>query len=44
VLDEETKRRLVQGLISLVLTAIAARLTVYLTNKILGEPQEQLLG
>jgi uncharacterized membrane-anchored protein len=44
VLDEETKRRLVQGLISLVLTAIAARLAVYLTNKILGEPQEQLLG
>lgn len=42
--DDDTKRRLVQGLLSLVLTALAARLAVYLTNKLFGEPQEQLVG
>jgi|HigsolmetaAR201D_1030396.scaffolds.fasta_scaffold25919_1 uncharacterized membrane-anchored protein len=42
-MDDETKRRLVYGLLSLVLSALAARLALYLTNKILGEP-EQLEG
>lgn len=39
-MDEDTQRRLVYGLLSLVLGAIATRLAVYLTNKILGEPEE----
>jgi len=38
MLDDDAKRRLLYGLLSLVLTAIATRLAVYLTNKILGEP------
>ncbi len=39
-MDDETKRRLVYGLLSLVLGAIATRLAMYLTNRILGEPEE----
>jgi hypothetical protein len=39
-MDEDVKRRLVYGLISLILGAIATRLAMYLTNKILGEPEE----
>ncbi len=38
MLDDDTKRRLLRGLLSLVLTAIAARLAVIITNKILGDP------
>jgi hypothetical protein len=44
-MDDDMKRRLVYGLLSLALSLIATRLALYLTNKILGEPQEeQLLG
>ncbi len=39
-MDKDTQRRLVYGLLSLVLGAIATRLAVYLTNKILGEPDD----
>ena len=39
-MDKETQRRLVYGLLSVILGAIATRLAVYLTNKILGEPDE----
>lgn len=39
-MDDDIKRRLVYGLLSLVLSALATRLAVYLTNKILGEPDE----
>jgi hypothetical protein len=38
VMDDDTKRRLVYGLLSLILGAIATRLAMYLTNRILGEP------
>ena len=44
-MDADMKRRLVYGLLSLALSLIATRLALYLTNKILGEPQEEkLLG
>ena len=39
-MDDETKRRLVYGLLSLVLGAIATRLAMYLTNRLLGEPED----
>lgn len=39
-MDDETKRRLVYGLLSLVLSALATRLALFLTNKLLGEPPE----
>ena len=38
-MDDDIKRRLVFGLFSLVLGAIATRLAMYLTNKLLGEPE-----
>jgi uncharacterized membrane-anchored protein len=38
-MEEDTKRQLVYGLISLVLVAIANRLAMYITNKILGDPE-----
>jgi hypothetical protein len=38
-MDDEMKRRLVYGLLSLVLSALATRVALYLTNKILGEPE-----
>jgi len=38
-MDDEMKRRLLYGLLSLVLGALATRLALYLTNKILGEPE-----
>lgn len=37
-MEADTKRQLVYGLISLILSAIATRLALYITNKILGEP------
>ena len=40
-MDDDVKRRLVYGLISVVLGAIATRLAVYLTNKLLGEPDSE---
>lgn len=38
-MEEDTKRQLVYGLISLILSAIATRLALYITNKLLGEPE-----
>jgi uncharacterized membrane-anchored protein len=38
-MEQDTKRQLVYGLLSLILGAIATRLAMYLTNKILGEPE-----
>lgn len=45
-MDDDFKRRLVYGLLSLVLSSLAAWLARYLTNKILGEPpaENQLAG
>ncbi|HET9221035.1 MAG TPA: hypothetical protein VFO07_00940 [Roseiflexaceae bacterium] len=40
-MDDETKRRLVFGLLSLVLSALATRVALYLTNKLLGDPELQ---
>lgn len=41
MMDDDLKRRIVYGIISLVLTSLAAWLATYITNKILGEPPEQ---
>ncbi len=41
-MDEDVKRRLLYGMLSLVLGALATRLAIYLTNRILGEPDEEL--
>jgi uncharacterized membrane-anchored protein len=38
-MEQDTKRQLVYGLISLVLVAVANRLAMYITNKLLGEPE-----
>lgn len=43
-MDDDLKRRVVYGVISLVLTSLAAWLATYLTNRILGEPPEQITG
>jgi hypothetical protein len=40
-MDDEMKRRLLYGLLSLVLSALATRVALYLTNKILGEPEAE---
>jgi hypothetical protein len=37
-MEDDLRRRLVHGLLSLVLSLLAARLALYITNKILGEP------
>ncbi|HEX6289234.1 MAG TPA: hypothetical protein VFZ66_08590 [Herpetosiphonaceae bacterium] len=42
-MEQDTKRQIVYGLLSLILTAIATRLAVYLTNKILGEPEGEAI-
>ncbi len=39
-MDMDLKRRLVFGMLSLALGALATRLALYLTNKLLGEPEE----
>lgn len=46
VTSYELKRRLVGGMLNLVLGALAAWLASYLTNRIVGEPPEapQLAG
>ncbi|MGQ9479911.1 hypothetical protein [Chloroflexus sp.] len=36
--EEELRRKLIHGLLSLVLSLAAAWLATYLTNKLLGEP------
>jgi hypothetical protein len=41
-MEEDVKRRLLYGLLSLVLGMIATRLALYITNKLLGEPDEEL--
>jgi len=38
-MDDEMKRRLLYGMLSILLSALATRLALYLTNKILGEPE-----
>ncbi|HEY3229198.1 MAG TPA: hypothetical protein VGJ87_08260 [Roseiflexaceae bacterium] len=38
-MDDEMKRRLLYGMLSIVLSALATRFALYLTNKILGEPE-----
>jgi hypothetical protein len=40
--DDELRRKLVYGLLSMVLGIIAARLAQYITDKILGPPPEGL--
>ena len=40
-MNDDLKRRIVYGLLSLVLSALATRVALYLTNKILGEPELQ---
>jgi hypothetical protein len=40
-MDDEMRRRMVHGLINLVLGLAAAWLATYLTNKILGNPEVQ---
>ena len=37
-MEDDLKRRLVYGLLSLALGALATRVALFLTNKILGEP------
>jgi hypothetical protein len=41
-MDDDTRRRLVYGVISLVLSVIATRLAIYLTNRILGPEHKEL--
>ncbi len=38
-MDQDVKRRVIYGLLSLALGTLATRLAIYLTNKILGEPE-----
>jgi hypothetical protein len=42
-MNDDMKRRLLYGLFSLVLSALATRVALYLTNMILGEPEEEHL-
>ena len=43
-MNDDMKRRLVHGLIALALSLVAARLAVYLTDKILGKKEDMLPG
>ena len=46
-MNDDTKRRLLFGLLSLMLGMLATRLALFLTNKILGDPEadiEQISG
>lgn len=43
-MDEDLKRRVVYGLLSLVLSLLATRLALYLTDKILGKQESDLLA
>lgn len=38
----DTKRQLVYGLVSLVLTTLAAKLAVYITDMLIGKPPDQI--
>ena len=42
-MNDDTKRRLVFGLISLALSLLATRLAVYLTDMLLGKQETELL-
>lgn len=44
VFDDEMKRRLLVGLLSVILTTLAARLAVYIVDLILGPEEKQLEG
>jgi len=44
-MEEDVRRRLIQGMLNLVLGLVATWLATYITNKILGAPEEtKLLG
>lgn len=43
-MDDDFKRRLLYGLLSIALSALATRLALYITNKVLGEPEQDLLS
>ncbi len=43
-MNDDTKRRVVYGILSLVLSALATRLALYITNRLLGEPEESALA
>jgi hypothetical protein len=44
-MDDDTRRRLIQGLLNLALGLVATWLATYITNKILGDPEEtKLIG
>jgi hypothetical protein len=40
-MDDDIKRRMVYGILSLILSSLAAWLASYLTNKLLGDPEEK---
>jgi hypothetical protein len=40
-MDDDIKRRIVYGALSFVFGAIATRLALYLTNRLLGEPESK---
>ncbi len=40
-MDDDIRRRMVYGVLSLVLSSLAAWLASYLTNKLLGDPEEK---
>jgi hypothetical protein len=40
-MEEDLKRRIVYGVLSMALGILATRLAVFLTNKILGEPDSE---
>jgi len=39
IVEDDVRRRLVYGVLSLVLSILATRLALYLTNKLLGEAE-----
>ncbi len=39
-MDDDARRRLLQGVLNLVLGLVATWLATYLTNTLLGEPEE----
>ena len=43
-MNDDLKRRIVYGLLSLVLSLIATRLAVYLTDMLLGKEETELLA
>jgi hypothetical protein len=43
-MNDDLKRRIVYGLLSLVLSLLATRLAVYLTDMLLGKEETELLA